>query len=132
KATWPSTRLPSGTIVLPLAVTGCWTTPVNLSPVLLVLEVSVVVRRTWSVVPAGKVTPLSAASPKAGASAATRRLATSAFIAVLISPSPSVFPAGPRRPTLRHRGDTPAAITSTVHAGTLLYKLYSEGSIRAA
>src|SRR5439155_2946310 len=32
----------------------------------------------------------------AGASAATRRLATSAFIAVLISPSLSVLPAGPR------------------------------------
>src|SRR6266700_2283885 len=130
KATWPSTRLPSGTIVLPLAVTGCWTTPVNLSPVLLVLEVSVVVSRTWSVVPAGKVTPLSAASPKAGASAATRRLATSAFIAVLISPSLSVLPAGPRcHPggyTSRHY------FHCTRKSDRLQVKLSSEGSIRAA
>src|SRR2546427_18703 len=100
KATWPSTRLPSGIIVLLLAVTACWTTPVNLSPVLLVLEVSVVVSRTWSMVPAGKVTPFSAARAQAGATAATRRLATSAFIAVLISPSPSVLTAGPHGPTL--------------------------------
>src|SRR5579884_458608 len=58
KTTWPSTRLPTGTIVLPSETTGCSTYPVNLSPVLLVLDVSVVCSLTCNDVPAGSTIPL--------------------------------------------------------------------------
>src|SRR5690242_9914209 len=55
--TWPSTKLPTGTISLPFTTTGCSTYPENLSPVLLVFDVRVVCSLTCSELPAGRRTP---------------------------------------------------------------------------
>ena len=65
-ATWPLTKLPSGTIVLPFATTSWITSPLNVSPGLLVLEVSVVPSRIRREVPGGilGITSAPAASPE--------------------------------------------------------------------
>src|SRR5438046_4505149 len=52
-ATWPFTRLPSGTMVLPFATTSWMTSPRKVSPGLLVFEVNVVPSRTRRLVPGG-------------------------------------------------------------------------------
>src|SRR5579864_4890300 len=88
KATWPSTRLPAGMISLPSAVIGFVTSPVNGSPVLLVLDVSVVVKRIWSRLPAGILANLVAEAGggawSAHAASAGRTAAASTPISVIL------------------------------------------------
>src|SRR5262249_56340307 len=83
----PSTKLPVGTTSSPPEIIGSDTSPVNVSPVWLVLLFRVVARRTRSVLPAGRVKESPAARNRLENSTTARNIVIVFTVRFIRSPS---------------------------------------------